>query len=80
MLSSRQITSRAVERFVDRIDRWQWIDMDGDPPARLFEQLPIGVREQENRFLRVIDPGVGEIGLVVGDEKDGVLAGDVAGR
>ena len=53
--------------------------MDRDPPARFLEQLPIGVRQQENWLLRVIDRGVGEIGLVVGDEEDGVLAGDVAG-
>ena len=37
------------------------------------------MREQQDRLLGVIDALVGEVGLVVGDERDGVLAGDVAG-
>ena len=69
----------AGERF-DRVeDGGHRLDVDGDVTPRLLEQQPIGVREEDDRLLGVIDPGVGEVRLIVGDQRDDVLAGNVAG-
>src|SRR5579871_3722329 len=47
--------------------------------ARLFGQIFIGVREQDHRLLGMTDDMLREIGLIVHDQRDDVLARNVAG-
>ena len=50
-----------------------------DAAARLFEQVPIGVGEEDDRLFGMVDGLVGEVGLIVDDQRDDVRAGDVGG-
>ena len=47
--------------------------------ARLFEQGTIGVSEEDDWLLHVIDLIVGEVWLIVGNERDDVRTGNVGG-
>ena len=70
----------AVERLVDGEDGRQRIDVDADPAAGLFEQVPIGMGEEDDGFFRMVDGLAREVGLIVDDQRDDVRAGNVGGR
>ena len=61
------------------------LEVDRSTPPTLFmhgegfklERLPVGMREQHNRLLGVVDVCMGEVRLVVEDQRDDVAAGDV---
>ena len=51
--------------------RRQRLDVDGDVRgAPRSSERAVGVREQHDRLLGVVDDAVGEARLVVGDERD----------
>ncbi len=68
------------ESFLDVEDAGQRLYLDADGAARLFEQILVRVREQEDGLFGVVDERLGKVGLVVEDERDVVRAGDVARR
>ena len=53
-------------------------DVDRDVPARLLEQLAIGMRQQHDGLFRMVDAIGGQARLVVEDERDAVGAGNVS--
>ena len=53
--------------------------IDANGGGGFSQLLPVGMREQHDGFIAVIDVSVGEAGLVIEDELDVVLAGDVKG-
>ena len=70
----------ALERLVDGEDGRQRIDGDADPAARLFEQVPVVMGEEDDGFFRMVDGLAREVGLIVDDQRDDVRAGNVGGR
>ena len=65
------------ERILDRENRGQRLDFDAHRAARFFEQIFIGMREQDDGFLGMIYNAVGEAGLIVDDQRDAILVGNV---
>ena len=47
---------------------------------RLRKKMPVRVRQQQDRFLRMIDDAVGEAGLVVRDQGNAILSGNIFAR
>ena len=67
----------AGERLVDRQDRRQRLDVDRHAPPRVVGPRAVRVRDQDDRFLGMIDDVGGEVRLIVDDQLHAVLAGDV---
>ena len=57
----------------------QFFDFDAHVAARFFQQILVRMRQQHDRFFRMIDDFVGEIRLIVEDQRDVVFAGNVFG-
>jgi hypothetical protein len=60
-------------------DRRKWVVFDGDRIYRLGKKMPVGVRQQKNRFFGMVDHPVRETRLIVDDQRNDVFAGDVFG-
>ena len=80
MLSVPQMTACAAERLVDGEDRRQRLDADRARAAAPPRAAGDRVGEQDDRLFGMVDDVVGEVGLVVDDQRDPVVAGDVGGR
>ena len=61
----------------DREDRGQRFDIDGDSAARFFQEIAIGVRQQQDRLFGVLEKLLDQVGLIIDNQSDDVLAGDV---
>ncbi len=71
--------SLRVQRCVDGEYRLERLDLEADQAARFLDQVLVGMGEEKDRLLGVIDALVGEIGLVVEDQGDDIPSGDVGG-
>ena len=67
------------ERILDGEDSGQRLDFDAHRAARFFEQIFIGMREQDDGFFGMIYNAVGEAGLIFDDQRDAILVGDIFG-
>jgi hypothetical protein len=61
-------------------ERGERFVFDGYGIDGFWEEMAVGMREQENRLFGMIDDSIREAGLIVFDERDAILAGDVRGR
>src|SRR5215213_1090980 len=60
-------------------DGWQFLDLDAYVPACFLQQVFIAVREQHDRLFGMVYKIRGEIGLVIQDEGNIIMAGNVFG-
>ena len=68
------------ERILDRENRGQRFDVDLHRAPRFLQQILVRMRQQDDRFFGMVDEFGGEAGLIVHDQRDFVLAGNVGGR
>ena len=68
--------------LLELVDRLHRVVFDADMTRRLLEGAAVGCRQQQDRLLFMPDlsPFWDQHGLVVPDEVDDVIAGDVVGR
>ena len=78
-LSAPQITARRSSDSSMVKTGGSGSTVDADPAAGLFEQVPVVVGEEDDRFFRVVDGLAREVGLIVDDQRDDVRAGNVGG-
>ena len=69
----------AGEGIFDGENRGERIDFDADGAAGFFEQIFGGMRQENDRFFRVIDDAVGQARLIFDEQGDAVFSGDVFG-
>ena len=67
------------ERVVDGQDRRQRFDLNRNLPPRIVGPRAIAMRDQHDRLLGMIHDIRREVGLVVDDQLDEIVAGDVGG-
>ena len=68
------------ERIVQRKDSGQLFVFDAHVPSRFFNEIFVFVSEQKDRLFMMIHAVLGEIRLVVKNQRDIVLAGNIFGR
>jgi hypothetical protein len=61
-----------LQRALDREHPAERFDVERHGVAGLLEQRAVGVRQQDDRLLGMVDVSVGEVRLVVRDERDDV--------
>ncbi len=66
--------------FFDGENRGEGIVFDGNGFDGFGEKMAVGMSEQEQRLLGMIDDAVGETRLIVFDKRDAIFPGDVCWR
>ena len=59
--------------------RGKLVVFDGDRGYRLGKKMPVGVRQQKNRFFGMVDDPVRKTRLIVGDQRNDIFPGDIFG-
>ncbi len=70
----------AALAFLDAVDGGSGRIGDVDSSYRGCQSVAVGMRQEQDRLLRMIDHAIGQAGLVIHDERNDIAAGNIFGR